>query len=106
MTFVENGMETKLLGATLTEQEPASPIGWGSANFLLVARKLLSTSALMVSWPLVDWVHGTLLVCSFHQIILIITKLFGTRTAHRNERKSRDFLRVKISRFTAVYDKT
>ncbi len=54
MTFVENGMETKLLGATLTEQEPASPIGWGSANFLLVARKLLSTSALMVSWPLVD----------------------------------------------------
>ena len=57
--------------------------------------------------PFGEQVHGTLLVCSFHQIILIITKLFGeTRTAHRNERKSRDFLRVKISRFTAVYDKT
>jgi len=52
-------------------------------------------------------VHGTLLVCSFHQIILIIRKLFGeTRTAQKNERKSQDFLRVKISRFTAVSDKT
>ena len=55
------------------------------------------------SWKCKGKVHhhdGTMLVCSFLQIIIIIRKLFGeTRTALKNERKSRDFLIEKISRF-------